>query len=99
MRMTHLIPTGGLALAAMLAACGGSGSPPPLPTGGGPPPSSATATPVPAPAAKPEVKTIVDTRAGRSPLRVSFGLCDSRDGNGGTALDYYASFEGEPLAK
>jgi hypothetical protein len=98
MRMTQTLPTFGPGILLCLAACGGGGTgPTPPPTNNTPPPT-VTATPPPV-GVKPTVKIVTDTRAGRSPLRVSFSLCDSRDGSGGTALDYLASFDGEPLLR
>lgn len=63
------------------------------------PTPTSTATPTPRPTVGPTLVVTSDRTAGRQPVRVSFSLCGSRDGSGGTALDYLASFEGEPLAK
>src|SRR5262245_9320870 len=85
-------------LAILASACGGGG------TGTGPTvvgnntPTPAPPTPAPAAMGKPTLGTFnVSSRAGRAPLTVAFGLCNTRDGNVGQALTYLASFEGENL--
>lgn len=84
----------------LLPSCGGGDSPttPPTPVPTATP--GPVATPTPTSTAGPKLALSTTEPAGLAPWPVTFNLCGSTDGSGGTNLTYLASFQGgEPLAK